>query len=101
MRVVCAAAMIAMLAGPVCAQSQSKGPTPGPPPPPPRSHQEIDAERAAERAYKNSLGNIPDKPPADPWGNARSLDAPKNAATTAAKTPAAPKPPAKTGSTAK
>jgi hypothetical protein len=97
MRVVCAAAMIAMLAGPVYAQSQGKGQTPGPPPPPPKSQQEIDAERAAERAYKNSLGNIPDQPPADPWGNARSMDAPKTAA---AKIPAAKKPPARPGGTA-
>jgi hypothetical protein len=102
MRVVCAAAMIAMLAGPVYAQSQGKGQTPGPPPPPPKSQQEIDAERAAERAYKNSLGNIPDQPPADPWGNARSMDAPKTAAakTPAAKIPAAKKPPTKPGGTA-
>ena len=100
MRAVCAVAMIAMLAGPVYAQSQGRGQTPGPPPPPPKSQQEIDAERAAERAYKNSLGNIPDKPPADPWGNARSLDGPKNPAKNAAKTPATKQPPAKTGSTA-
>jgi hypothetical protein len=100
MRAVCAVAVIAMLAGPVYAQSQGRGQTPGPPPPPPKSQQEIDAERAAERAYKNSLGNIPDKPPADPWGNARSLDGPKNTPKTAAKTPAAKQPPAKTGGTA-
>lgn len=107
MRVVCAAAVIAMLAGPVYAQSQGRGQTPGPPPPPPKSQQEIDAERAAERAYKNSLGNIPDKPPADPWGSARSIDAPnapkdtsKDTSKAAAKTPAAKQPPAKTGSTA-
>lgn len=106
MRVVCAAAMIAMLAGPVYAQSQGRGQTPGPPPPPPKSQQEIDAERAAERAYKNSLGNIPDQPPADPWGNARSMDAPKTAAKTpapetpAAKIAAPKKPPAKPGGTA-
>jgi hypothetical protein len=91
MRVLGAAAMIALLAGPAYAQSK----TPGPPPPPPKSQQEIEAERAAERAYKSSLGNIPDQPPADPWGNARSLDAPK----AAAKTPAV-KPRTKTGSTA-
>ena len=85
MRVFCAIAMIALLAGPAYAQSQK--PPPGPPPPPPKSQQEIEAERAAERAYKSSLGNIPDKAPADPWGNARSMDAPK----TATKTPPAAK----------
>jgi hypothetical protein len=83
MRVICAAAMIVMLAGPAYAQT-SKAP-PGPPPPPPKSHQEIEAERAAERAYKDSLSNIPDKPAADPWGNARSVDAPKAAVKTPAK----------------
>jgi len=93
MRVACAVAVIAMLAAPVCALAQSK--TPGPPPPPPKSQQELDAERAADRAYHKSLGNIPDQPPADPWGNARGVDAPKSAA----KTPAAKKPVAKTGST--
>jgi hypothetical protein len=94
-RVFCAIAMIALLAGPAYAQNQK--PPPGPPPAPPKSQQEIEAERAAERAYKSSLGNIPDKAPADPWGNARSMDAPK----TAAKTPAAAKrSPAKAGGTA-
>jgi hypothetical protein len=81
-----------MLVGSAYAQSQQ---TPGPPAPPPKSQQEIDAERKAEQAYKKSLGNIPDQPPADPWGNARSIDAPKTA-----KTPVTKKPPSKTGSTA-
>jgi hypothetical protein len=83
MRVICAAAMIVMLAGSAYAQT-SKAP-PGPPPPPPKSHQEIEAERAAERAYKDSLSNIPDRPAADPWGNARGVDAPKAAVKTPAK----------------
>ncbi|MGB6400396.1 MAG: hypothetical protein WBF73_32630 [Bradyrhizobium sp.] len=85
--------MIAMLAGPAYAQSKSKtleemmdAKTP----------EQIEKERAAEKAYKESLKKIPDaKAPADPWGNARSTDAPK-----AAKTPTAKKPPAKAGSTA-
>src|SRR5271169_5791974 len=76
-RIISAAAMIAMLAGPAYGQVGGQNKTPGPPPAPPKSQQEIEAERAAERAYKNSLRNIPDQPPADPWGNARSLDAPK------------------------
>jgi hypothetical protein len=76
MRTVGVAAMIVMLAlaGPAYAQSNVKGQTPGPPPPAPMSPQEIQAERAAEKAYKSSLGNIPDQPAADPWGNARSMD---------------------------
>jgi hypothetical protein len=95
MKVFFAAAIIAMLAVPVYAQSQSKGQPPAQPPPSAKSHQEIEAERAAEQAYKKSLSNIPDHPPADPWGSARSLNGPE----TAAKTPAAKKPPTKTGST--
>jgi hypothetical protein len=67
-----------LLAGPAYAQSQ----------PVPRygdidskkSPQEIEAEREAERAYKRSLGNIPDQGPTDPWGNVRSDSAPKAAA---------------------
>jgi hypothetical protein len=78
MRVFLAAAVIALLAGPVCAQAQSipkygeidKAKTP----------QEIQADRDAERAYKRSLGNIPDKGASDPWGNVRSESAPKPAA---------------------
>jgi hypothetical protein len=93
MRVFCAAAMVAMLAGPVYAQSKPKtleemmnAKTP----------EQIEKEQAADRAYKESLKKIPDaKPPNDPWGTTRGTDAPK----AAAKTPAAKKPPAKTGST--
>ena len=95
MRVICAAAaIIAMLAGPVCAQSKASktleemmdAKTP----------EQIEKEKAADRAYKDSLKKIPDAKPADPWGNARSTDAPK----APAKTPAAKKSPTKTGNTA-
>jgi hypothetical protein len=58
---------------------------------------QIEKEQAAEKAYKESLKKIPDaKTSYDPWGSARSGDAPK----TAAKAPAAKRPPAKTGSSA-
>jgi hypothetical protein len=90
MRVIYAAAMIAILAAP----AHGQGATPGPPPAPPKSRQEIEAERKADQAYQDSLRNIPDKPAADPWGIARSADTPK---VTAKTHPA--KPPAKTGST--
>jgi hypothetical protein len=90
MRVIYAAAMIAILVAPAYGQGQ----TPGPPPAPPKSRQEIEAERKADQAYKDSLKNIPDKPAADPWGIARDADTPK---VTAKTHPA--KPPAKTGST--
>jgi hypothetical protein len=95
MRVVCAAAMIVMPAGPAYAQEkpvpkygeETKDKTP----------QEKEADKAAQRAYERSLGNIPDKGPTDPWGTVRTNnDAPK----ATAKIPAAKKPPAKTGSTA-
>jgi hypothetical protein len=85
MRTFYVAALMALLAGPAYAQGKT---TPGPPPAPPKSQQEIAADRAAERAYQSSLGNIPDQPAADPWGNARGIDAPKTSATTAAKAPA-------------
>jgi hypothetical protein len=88
MKLVFAVAMIAMLAVPAYAQSQNSKD-------PPKSPREIEAERAAEQAYKKSLSNIPNQPPADPWGNARSMDAPK----IAAKTPQAKKSPVKPGGT--
>jgi hypothetical protein len=73
-RVFNAAAMIALLAGPAFAQQAYKN---KPAADPPKSQQQIESDRAADRAYEKSLHNIPDKPPADPWGNARSLEAPK------------------------
>jgi hypothetical protein len=44
-----------------------------------KSFTEQQAEKDAERAYQRSLGNVPEKGPADPWGNARSAEAPKAA----------------------
>jgi hypothetical protein len=73
MRVFCAAAIIALLSGPAFAQMSTKGDA-KPPPPGAKTQTEIDADKAAERAYKNSLGNIPDQAPADPWGGARNID---------------------------
>jgi hypothetical protein len=93
MRVFCAAAIIALLAGPAYAQSsgehvQRYGETSKA-----KSAQEIESEKQADKAYSNSLSNIPDKAPTDPWGNARSADAPKQPATKAASkaTPAKPR----------
>ena len=91
MKFIYAAAMIAILAAPVYGQ----GAPPGPPPAPPKSRQEIETERTADRAYKESLKNIPDKPAADPWGTARGADTPKATAKTNPARPAA-----KTGNTA-
>jgi hypothetical protein len=73
-----------------------------------KSPQEIQAEKDAERAYRHSLSNIPDKGPGDPWGAVRSNEPsktgesgnpgakPKNKASTA--TPKSGGPAAKAGS---
>ena len=79
MRVFRAALVIAFVAVPAYAQEKSvpkygeetKDKTP----------QEKEAEKAAERAYKRSLGNIPDQGPTDPWGAVRGNgEAPKASA---------------------
>ena len=95
MRVFAAAAVIALLAGPAYAQGAvprygetDKDKTP----------QQIEADKEAQRAYKRSLGNIPDQGPTDPWGNVRSDGPPKPAAKTAAKAIPAKRP--KTGNAA-
>ena len=55
-----------------------------------KSQGEINADKEAARAYQNSLRAIPDKGPVDPWGNARSAETPKAAATSPSKTAAKP-----------
>jgi hypothetical protein len=91
MKVFFAAAMIAMLAGPACAQSSANAPRTLDQMLDAKTPDQIEKEQAADRAYKESLKKIPDaKAPADPWGSARSSNAPATAA----------KLPAKTGSTA-
>ncbi|HYZ48755.1 MAG TPA: hypothetical protein VE567_07670 [Sphingomonas sp.] len=79
MRILFAAIMIAVLAGPTYAQDK----------PVPRygdtdkekSPQEKQAERDAEKAYQRSLGNIPTQAGSnDPWGAMRSDSPPKPAA---------------------
>jgi hypothetical protein len=104
MKVLRATVLIALLAGPAYAQDdhiQRYGE-----PDKEKSQTEIQADKAAERAYKNSLGNIPDAAPTDPWGNARTTGAPKAVAKDAAKPVAktaaksAPAKQTKTGTTA-
>ena len=79
MRIFLAASIVMALAQPAVAQQQQpiqkygeedkeKSPT------------ELRAEKDAQKAYGNSLKNIPDKGPVDPWGAVRSNDAPKTAA---------------------
>ncbi|MEH2555875.1 hypothetical protein V1286_003404 [Bradyrhizobium algeriense] len=89
-RILGATCVIAALTGPVWAQN-----------PIPRygetdkekSATEKAAERDAERAYKRSLGNIPEQKSTDPWGTMRSDSAPPKAAAkdTAKASPAKPK----------
>jgi hypothetical protein len=80
MKVVLAAMIVALLAGPAYAQSKNV-PKYGDADKE-KSPQEIEAAKEAERAYKRSLGNIPDQGPTDPWGNVRSDSTPKPAAKT-------------------
>ena len=70
MRALRLAAAIVLLASPAVAQipklnlMQDK---------PSKSQEELDAEKAQEKAYKDSLKKIPDqKAPSDPWGNVRT-----------------------------
>ena len=99
MRILGAVALIALLAGPAYAQSQSVpryGDTDKE-----KSATEKEAEKEAERAYRRSLGNIPEQKNSDPWGAVRSDAPPKAAAKTSAAKTSSPKPKAKTDSAAK
>jgi hypothetical protein len=97
MKVLGAAVAIALLTGPGLTRSvhaaddhiQQYGE-----PDPVKTRQERENDKAAQQAYKRSLGNVPDKGPSDPWGNVRSDSAPKSVAKDS-------KPRAKTGSAAK
>ena len=73
MRIFCAAAILALLAGPAFAQQK---PMPRYGEDSSKTPDEIATEKANDQAYKKSLGNIPDKGPSDPWGNVRSDAAP-------------------------
>ena len=92
MRVLGAAALIALLAmpaliRPVYAQAPHVNLMPDVPS---KTQEEKDADEARDKAYKESLRKIPDaKTSADPWGNVRS-DPPK-ASAAAPKAPAKPK----------
>jgi hypothetical protein len=77
MRVVIVVAAILALGGAAFAQAVPKFGEPD------KTPSDIAAEKAAEKAYNKSLGNIPDKGPGDPWGVVRSPDAPKTTATKA------------------
>ena len=90
MRLFRRAAVFALLVSPAYAQAPRFSLGPGDAPT--KTQDELDAEAAKEKAYKDSLRKIPDaKTSADPWGNVRS-DAPKDASKPV-------KPRTKTGST--
>jgi hypothetical protein len=92
MRVISAAFAIALLAGPAYAQMPNINLLPEATS---KTQEQIDAEEARDKAYKESLKKIPDaKVSSDPWGTVRS-DPPKTATKAAP-----PKPRTKTGSTA-
>jgi hypothetical protein len=86
MKVLCAAALIALLTGPAYAQMPNINLMPEVAS---KTPEQREAEEARDKAYRESLKKIPDaKVSADPWGNVRT-DPPK----------AAGKPKTKTGST--
>ena len=95
MRVLRVAAMIALVAWPAYAQNavQRYGEKDKE-----KTTSQREQEKEDERAYKRSLGNVPEKGPVDPWGNARAVETPKSSAKTDAKATSA-KPRAKSGST--
>jgi hypothetical protein len=90
MRVFIAAAIVALLAAPVYAQTPNVNLIPELPS---KTPEEKEQEAVQQKAYKESLRKIPDaKASSDPWGTVRSAEPAKSAA------PAKPR--TKTGSTA-
>jgi len=88
MRVLRAAALLALLTGPAYAQAPHLNLIPDAAS---KTPEEKEADEARDKAYKESLKKIPDaKTAADPWGNVRS-DPPKASVNAAPKTPAKPK----------
>jgi hypothetical protein len=81
---------VALLAGPALAQQ--KGPARYGEEDKPKTPAEIAAEKEAERAYRRSLGNIPEQQKSsDPWGTMRGDGAQPKAAAKAPAPPAKPK----------
>lgn len=77
MKILCAAAMLVLLTGPAFAQMPSMNLIPETAS---KTPDEIEADKARDREYKESLKKIPDaKASSDPWGTVRS-DAPKTTA---------------------
>ena len=84
MRVVLVLIMIAFLSAPALAQVDNHVPRYGEADKDKTNAQKA-SDKAAAEAYRRSLSNIPDQGTTDPWGAARSTEAPKPAQTKAAK----------------
>ncbi len=84
MRAVLALFMFAFLAAPAFAQVDNHVPRYGEADKEKTNAQKA-ADKAAAEAYKRSLSNIPEQGKTDPWGAARSTEAPKPAPAKAAK----------------
>ncbi|SDR88174.1 hypothetical protein [Bradyrhizobium canariense] len=92
-----AAAVMALLTGPAYAQMPNINLIPETAS---KTPDQIEAEQARDKAYKESLKKIPDaKVSSDPWGNVRS-DTPKTSASQAPTKQPSAKPRIKTGSNA-
>ena len=89
MRAVLALIMITCLTAPALAQVDNHVPRYGEADKE-KTNSEKAAEKAAADAYKRSLSNIPEQGKTDPWGAARSTEAPKPAPAKAAKAKAKP-----------
>jgi hypothetical protein len=76
-RILGAVAVIGLLAGSAAAQ---RGPAKYGEEDKPKTPAEIAADKDAEKAYRRSLGNIPEQQKTDPWGTVRSDSAPPKAA---------------------
>jgi hypothetical protein len=89
MRILGAAAVIALLTGPAHAQTPNVNLIPELAS---KTPEQKEQDAADQKAYRESLKKIPDaKVSSDPWGNVRNVDTPKASAQ--------PKPRTKTGST--
>jgi hypothetical protein len=77
-KIIVAAGLLALLAGPAYSQAMSLFPQPGDTR---KSPEEVERERAIEQQYKSATDKIPDKKSSnDPWGNVRSAPSKPSAA---------------------
>ena len=89
MKMIGIVAVMALLAGPAQAQTQAPAIQKYGDPDIEKTQAEKTGEKEAEKAYRRSLGNIPEQKSTDPWGTMRSDGAPPKAAAKAP--PAKPK----------